>query len=167
MSQPRDLFEFRLFIIDRISSSFISNDESRLSVLMIKGRKVLVFDNGVHYDAKNFLKSSAFFEKFEIISPFTKREGIEGIFLLLKKRFNISQYVLGAASGLFLLKFLLNSLIYFSLAAKIISVYLFDLVSAFSQSLLFLHFYNIVLLNRSLLLIYSLQFLSSTVGPYN
>ena len=132
LSQPCDLFEFRLFIMDRISSSLIFNDESRLSVLMVRGGKVLVFDNGVHCDAKNLLKSSAFFEKFEIISPFTNRGGIEGIFLLLRKRFNIFQYVLGAVSGL--LSFLLNSLIYFSLAAKIILVHSFDLVSAFSKS---------------------------------
>ena len=101
LSQPCDLFEFRLFIIDRISSSLIFNDESRLSVLMVRGGKVLVFDNGVHCDAKNLLKSSAFFEKFEIISPFTNRGGIEGIFLLLKKRFNIFQCILGAVSGFF------------------------------------------------------------------
>ena len=141
--------------MERISSSLIFNDESRLSVLMVRGGKVLVFDNGVHCDAKNLLKSSAFFEKFEIISPFTNRGGIEGIFLLLRKRFNIFQYVLGAVSGL--LSFLLNSLIYFSLAAKIISVH----------SIFFYHSYNIVLLNWSVLLIYSLQFLSSKVGPYN
>ena len=67
---------------------------------MVRGGKVLAFDNGVHYDAKNLLKSLAFFEKFEIISPFTNRGGIEGIFLLLKKRFNIFQYVLGAVSRL-------------------------------------------------------------------
>ena len=57
LSQPCDLFEFRLFTIDRISSSLIFNDESRLSVLMVRGGKVLVFDNGVHCDAKNLLKS--------------------------------------------------------------------------------------------------------------
>ena len=96
--------------MERISSSLIFNDESRLSVLMVRGGKVLVFDNGVHCDAKNLLKSSAFFEKFEIISPFTNRVGIEGIFLLLRKRFNIFQYILGAVSGL--LSFLLNSLIH-------------------------------------------------------
>ena len=148
--------------MERISSSLIFNDESRLSVLMVRGGKVLVFDNGVHCDAKNLLKSSAFFEKFEIISPFTNRGGIEGIFLLLRKRFNIFQYVLGAVSGL--LSFLLNSLIYFSLAAKIVS---FDLVSVFFKLVFFYHSYNIVLLNWSVLLIYSLQFLSSKVGPYN
>ena len=71
--------------MDRISSSLVFNDESCLSVLMVRGGKVLVFDNGVHGDAKNLLKSSAFFEKFEIISPFTIRGGIEGIFLLLRK----------------------------------------------------------------------------------
>ena len=129
---------------------------------MVRGGKVLVFDNGEHCDANNLLKSSAFFEKFEIISPFTNRIGTEGIFLLLKKRFNIFQYVLGAVSGL--LSFLLNSLIYFSLAAKIIS---FDLVSVFFKLVFFYHSYNIVLLNWSVLLIYSLQFLSSKVGPYN
>ena len=43
--------------MDRISSSLIFNDESRLSVLMVRGGKVLVFDNGVHCDAKNLLKS--------------------------------------------------------------------------------------------------------------
>ena len=41
---------------------------------MVRGGKVLVFNNGVHCDAKNLLKSSAFFEKFEIISLFTNRE---------------------------------------------------------------------------------------------
>ena len=121
--------------MDRISSSLIFNDESRLSVLMVRGGKVLVFDNGVHCDAKNLLKSSAFFEKFEIISPFTNRVGIEGIFLLLKNRFNIFQYVLGTVSGL--LRFLLNSLIYFSFAAKIILVHSFHLASAFSKSVFF------------------------------
>ena len=105
---------------------------------MVKGSKVLVFDNGVHCDAKHLLKTSAFFVKFEIISSFTNRGGIEGIFLLLQKRFNIFKYVLGAVSGL--LSFLLNSLIYFSLAAKIISVHSFDLVSAFSKSVFFLPF---------------------------
>ena len=60
LSQPCDLFEFRFFIMDRISSSFIFNDESRLFVMMVRGGKVLVFDNGVHCDAKNLLKSSAF-----------------------------------------------------------------------------------------------------------
>ena len=35
------------------------------------------------------MKKFSFFEKFEIISPFTKTGGIEGIFLLFKKRFNI------------------------------------------------------------------------------
>ena len=97
--------------MDRVSSSMIINDESRLSILMIRGGKVFMFDNGVRCDAKNLLKSSAIFEKFEIISPFTNRGGIEGIFLLLKKRFNIFQYVLDAALGL--LSFLLNSFIYF------------------------------------------------------
>ena len=67
---------------------------------MVRSGKVLVFDNGVRYDAKNLLKSLAFFEKFEIISRFTNWGGIEGIFLLLKKRFNIFQYVLGAVSRL-------------------------------------------------------------------
>ena len=100
LSQTCDLFEFRLFIMDRISSSLIFNDKSRLSVLMVRGGKVLVFDIGVQCDAKNFLKSLAFFEKFEIISPFTDKGGIEGIFLLLKKRFNIFQNVSGTVSGL-------------------------------------------------------------------
>ena len=67
---------------------------------MVTGGKVLVFDNGVHCDAKTLLKRSALFEKIEIISPFTNREGTEGTFLLLKKRFNIFEYVSGAASGL-------------------------------------------------------------------
>ena len=58
--QPCDLFEFWLFIMDRISSSLIFNDESSLSVLMVREGKVLVFDNGVHCDAKKLLKSSAF-----------------------------------------------------------------------------------------------------------
>ena len=117
--------------MDRISSPLIFNDKGRLTVLMVRGAKIFMFDNGVHCDAKNLLKSSAFFEKFETISPFTNRVGIEGTFILLKNWFNISRYVLGAVSGL--LSFLLNSLIYFSLAAKIISVHSFDLASAFSK----------------------------------
>ena len=132
---------------------------------MVRGSKVLVFDNGVHCDAENLLKSSAFFQKFEIISPFTNKGGNEGVFLLLKKRFNIFQYVLGAVLGL--LSSLLNSVTYFSLATKIISVHSFDLVSAFSKSVFFYHSYSIVLLNWSVLLIYSLQFLSAMVDPYD
>ena len=62
-----------------------------------KGGRLLVFDNSVHYDAKNLLKSSDF---FKIISPFTNRGGIESIFSLLKKGFSIFQYVLGAVLGL-------------------------------------------------------------------
>ena len=131
MSRTCDLFEFRLFIIDRISFSFIFNDENRLSVLMVIGGKVLVFDNDVHCDTKNLLKRLALFEKIEIISPFTNRGGTEGTFLLLKKRFNIFQCVLDAVSGL--LNFLLNSLIYLSRAAKIISVHSFDLVLFLNQ----------------------------------
>ena len=71
--------------MDKKSSSLIFIDECHLSVLMVRGGKVLVFDNGVHCDAKNLLKSSPFFEKFEIISPFTNTGGFEGIFLLLKR----------------------------------------------------------------------------------
>ena len=62
LPQPCHLFEFRLFIIERILLSFIFNDESRSSLLMVRGVKVLLFDNGVHCDAKNVLKSSAFLE---------------------------------------------------------------------------------------------------------
>ena len=61
LSQPCHLFEFRLFVIERISS-FIFNDESRSSLLMVRGVKVLFFDSGVHCDAKNVLKSSAFLQ---------------------------------------------------------------------------------------------------------
>ena len=50
---------------------------------MVRGGKVFAFDNDVHCDAKNLLKSLAFFEKFEIISPFTYWRCIEGIFLML------------------------------------------------------------------------------------
>ena len=98
MFQPCDLFELGLFIIERISSSFIFNDESRLSVLMVRGGKILVFDNGIHGDAKNIIKDVGFlwevWNHFSITNP----EGIEGIFLILKKRFNILQYVLGTFS---------------------------------------------------------------------
>ena len=55
LSQPCDIFEFRLFIIDRILYSFTFNEESRLSVLMVKCGKVLVFDNSVHCDTKNMI----------------------------------------------------------------------------------------------------------------
>ena len=131
-----------------------------------------MFDNGAHCEAKNLLKTSAFLQDVEIISPFTNRGDIEGIFLLVKERFDIFQYILDAASGLW--RFLFNSLIYFSLPAKIISVHSFDLVNVFSKSVFFYHSYNIFLLNWSALLIYSLQFLfcsleflPSTAGPYN
>ena len=40
--------------MERISSSLIFNDESRLSVQMVRGGKVLVLDNGVHCDAKSY-----------------------------------------------------------------------------------------------------------------
>ena len=55
----------------------------------------------------------------------------------------------------------------FSLASQIILVHLFDLVSAFSKSLFFYHPYNIILPNWSVLIIYTSQYLRSTVGPYN
>ena len=61
----------------------IFNDKCHLSVLMVRGDKVLVFENGLHCDSKNLLKCPA--SKFEIISPFTNVRGIEGIFLLLKR----------------------------------------------------------------------------------
>ena len=67
--------------MERISSSLIFNDKSHLSVLTVRGGKVLVFDNCVHCDAKNLLKKSVSFEKFEIISLFTNMGVIEGIFL--------------------------------------------------------------------------------------
>ena len=51
---------------------------------MVRGGKVLVFNNGVHCDAKNLLKSSAFFEKFEIISLFTNREVLKVFSYYLK-----------------------------------------------------------------------------------
>ena len=60
LSQPCDLIEFKLFIIERISSLLIFNDESSLFVLMVRGGKVFVFDNGIHCDAKNLLKSLFF-----------------------------------------------------------------------------------------------------------
>ena len=42
------------------------------------------FCNGVHWDAKHLLKTDAFWEKFEIVSPLTSKGGMAGIFLLLK-----------------------------------------------------------------------------------
>ena len=104
-----------------------------------------------------------FFEKFEIIPPFTNKEGIEGILSLIK-RYHTFQYVLGDVSGL--LRFLLNSWIDFSSVAKIILVHSFVLASAF-VSQYFIILIISYLLNWSVLLIKSLQFLSSSVGPYN
>ena len=56
---------------------------------MVSGTKIPLFDNGVHCDVKSLLKSSAFFEKFEIICLFTNRGSIGGNFSLLEKRFDI------------------------------------------------------------------------------
>ena len=56
---------------------------------MVSGTKIALFDNGVHCDVKSLLKSSAFFEKFEIICLFTNRGSIGGNFSLLEKRFDI------------------------------------------------------------------------------
>ena len=94
----------------------------------------------MHCDAKNLLKGSAFLRSLKSFHHWLTEEVLK--VLLLKKRFNIFQSVLGAISGL--LSFLLNSLIYFSLASKIILVHLFDLVSIF----FFYNSYNIVLLNQ-------------------
>ena len=47
------------------------------------------------------------------------------------------------------------------------SVHWIDLVIAFSKPVFLYHSYSIVLLNWSVLIIYSLQFLSPKVGPYN
>ena len=50
---------------------------------MVRGGKILVFDNGVHGDAKNIIKDVGFlwevWNHFSITNP----EGIEGIFLIL------------------------------------------------------------------------------------
>ena len=54
-------------MIERISSSFIFNDDSLLSILMARG-----------------------------FSLFTNRGSIEGVFLLLKQQINFYQYVLCA-----------------------------------------------------------------------
>ena len=134
LSQPCDFFEFWLFIIDRISFSFIFNGKSRLFALMVRGGKVLVFDNRT-FCCKRLIKKFGIYKKFEIISSFTNRGVIEGISLLLKKWFNIFQYALGPVSGL--LGVLLNSFICFWLTAKMISVYQLDLVNAFSKSVFF------------------------------
>ena len=46
---------------------------------------------------KNYLKRFAFMQKPERNLLFTTKAGIDDIFLLYKSRFNIDQYVLGAA----------------------------------------------------------------------
>ena len=46
---------------------------------------------------KNYLKRFAFIQKPERNLSFTTKAGIDDIFLLYKSRFNIDQYVLGAA----------------------------------------------------------------------
>ena len=49
---------------------------------MVRGSKILVFDNGVRCDAKNLLKSLAFFEKFEIfLHLLTGGRGIKGFLI--------------------------------------------------------------------------------------
>ena len=78
------MLEFRLFIIERRLSAFAFNDESRLSVLMVRGGKVLVFDNGVHCDAKNVLKSLAFLGSLKSFHDLLTAEVLKVFFYYLK-----------------------------------------------------------------------------------
>ena len=92
-SHSLDLLEFKFLINAKISSSLILRVGGVLSVLSRSVGKLLEFYNWVHCDAKYLLNIVAFWEKFEIIFPST--------FLLLRRRFNIFEYVWGAARGSF------------------------------------------------------------------
>ena len=77
-------------IVD-MSFSLILRLHNLLSVRGGRGGNLFKLLRGVHWSVKNLLKWSAFSEKFVMMSPFTRRGGIAGIFLLFRKRFSIGQ----------------------------------------------------------------------------
>ena len=78
------------------------------SVLYANSGTVLPLFTGVHIHAKKSLNRLAFIQKSEINLLLTSKGCIDGISLLYKNRFNIDQYVLGAALGLLRLLVILS-----------------------------------------------------------
>ena len=70
------------------------------SVLYANCGSLLPLFIGLLIDAKKSLKRLAFTQKSERNILLTRKEGIDGIFLLYKNWFNIGKCVLGAALGL-------------------------------------------------------------------
>ena len=90
LSYPCDLLKSNDFIIDSISL-FVTRKEFILVLVLYKrGGNTLLFFIGVHIETKKLLKRYAFLQWSEIKLPLTNKDGIAGIFLLQRRRFNIA-----------------------------------------------------------------------------
>ena len=90
LSYPCDLLQSNDFIIDSISL-FVTRKEFILVLVLYKrGGNTLLFFIGVHIETKKLLKRYAFLQWSEIKLPLTNKDGIAGIFLLQRRRFNIA-----------------------------------------------------------------------------
>ena len=86
----------RFRIICKISYVEISTDQSDLHVFLVRTEEsLLLLLTGAHSFEKKSLKSSAFSFKSMINLPLCNRGGVEDIFLLFRKVFNIGQYDFG------------------------------------------------------------------------
>ena len=112
LDQGYDDRRYAIFINTSITQFFICFTVKRWQFIKIIKGCTLFF--------KKLLKRSPFLETSVIMSPFTRRGGIAGIFVLFRKSFSIDQYVLGVVNGS--LSLLLIHLTYFSLASKIKAV---------------------------------------------
>ena len=91
LSHPCDFLESSDFIIDSISL-FVKRKEFILVLVLHKrGGNTLLFFISVHIETKKLFTKFAFLQYSEIKLPSTNKGGIAGIFLLQRRRFNISQ----------------------------------------------------------------------------
>ena len=86
----------RFLIIFKISYVENSTDESDLHVFLVRAEgSLLLLLTRAHCFEKMSLKSSAFSLKSMVKLPLCNRGGMQGIFLLFRKVFNIDQYDFG------------------------------------------------------------------------
>ena len=127
-----------------ISSSLKENLSTTLSVCRLKGGSVLEFLKKQHWEAKNFLKSSAFCKKFGTVSPLTSSGGIKGILIFFEERFNIFQYVFRAVRQSFRFSFISRTCFSFEYISFVNS---FDIMFKLSKSFSILLFLKYILVN--------------------